>query len=226
MNNTERTHYRETLATVPAELKALPNWVCYRMEERAGQSKPTKVPYNPASGDHAKANDAATWTDYETCVAAVERGEYDGVGFEFAPPYVGVDLDHCRDVETGEIEEWASDLIAHLDSYTEASPSGSGVHIILKGSLPPGRRREGPIEMYDTARFFTVTGTHVAGTPVVVEERSVELQELHEALFPPEEAREPVPGPTPTESTTDLLSDAEIIAKASAAANGQNFKAL
>ena len=76
------------------------------------------------------------------------------------------------------------------------------------------------------ARFFTVTGAHVEGTPAVVEERSGELQELHAALFPPEEAREPVPGPTPTESTTDLLSDGEVIAKASAAANGQKFKAL
>src|ERR1019366_6728845 len=117
MNNTERKHYREKLVAVPAELKALPNWVCYRMEERAGQSKPTKVPYNPASGDHAKANDAATWTDYETCAAAVGRGEYDGIGFEFTPPHVGVDLDHCRDVGTLEIQDWAQDIIAHLDSY-------------------------------------------------------------------------------------------------------------
>jgi putative DNA primase/helicase len=80
--------------------------------------------------------------------------------------------------------------------------------------------------MYADARFFTVTGNHIGGTPPAVEERSNELQELHEALFPPEEAREPVPGPTPTESTTDLLSDAEVVAKASSAANGAKFKAL
>src|ERR1022692_973376 len=196
-----RSHYRERLVNVPNELKALSNWVCYRLEYRAGQSKPTKVPYSPNTGEKAKANDAATWTDYETCVAAVERGEFDGIGFEFSPPYIGVDLDRCRDAETGETREWAADVIAHLDSYTEASPSGSGVHIILKGALPPGRRREGPIEMYADARFFTVTGDHIAGPPRTVEPRSGELQELHAALFPPEEALEPVPGPTPTEST-------------------------
>ena len=143
MNKTERKSYREKLVDVPNEIKALPNWVCYRMEDRAGQSKPTKVPYNPTTGDHAKANDPLTWTDYEACVAAVEGGEYDGVGFEFGSGYVGIDLDHCREAETGEIEDWAQDVIAHLDSYTEISPSGTGVHIILKGSLPPGRRRDG-----------------------------------------------------------------------------------
>lgn len=153
----ERKNYREKLDNAPDELKALPNWVCYRMEERYGQPKPTKVPYNPITGDKAKANDATTWTDYETCVAAVERGEYDGVGFEFGNGYVGVDLDHCRDDETGKIEDWANEIIAHLHSYTEVSPSGTGVHIIIKGKLPSGGRRIGPIEMYDTARYFTVT---------------------------------------------------------------------
>ena len=195
MNKQERKHYRETLATVPAELKTLPNWVCYRLENRAGQSKPTKVPYTPNTGDHAKANDLSTWTDYETCVAAVGRGEYDGIGFEFGSGYVGIDLDRCRELETGQVQDWAQDIIAHLDSYTEASPSGTGVHIIVKGALPPGRRREGPIEMYDVARFFTVTGAHVEGTPGLVEERSGELQELHEALFPPEPASQAIPGP-------------------------------
>jgi primase-polymerase (primpol)-like protein len=185
------------------------------MEDRAGQSKPTKVPYSPSTGDKAKANDASTWTDYETCVAALERNVYDGIGFEFGSGYVGVDLDRCRDVETGEVQDWAQDIIAHLDSYTESSPSGTGVHIIVKGALPPGRRREGPIEMYADARFFTVTGAHVEGTPVVVEERSGELQELHAALFPPEEGPESRSAPRPPDGTINLLSDAEIIAKAS-----------
>jgi putative DNA primase/helicase len=146
----ERKNYREKLDNVPDELKALPNWVCYRMEERHGQPKPTKVPYSPMTGEKAKANDPSTWIDYETCVAAVERGEYDGIGFEFGSGYGGVGLDHCRDADTGQIEDWASDIVAHLDSYTEASPSGTGVHIICKGKLPPGGRRIGPVEMYDT----------------------------------------------------------------------------
>ena len=78
----ERTDYREKLDNIPDELKTLPNWVCYRMEERYGQPKPTKVPYSPSTGEKAKDNDAATWTDYETCVAAVERGEIEAVKLE------------------------------------------------------------------------------------------------------------------------------------------------
>jgi primase-polymerase (primpol)-like protein len=222
----ERKNYREKLDNVPDELKALPNWVCYRMEERYGQSKPTKVPYNPITDDKAKANDPSTWIDYETCVAAVVRGEYDGIGFEFGSGYVGIDLDHCRSVETGQVEDWASDIMAHLDSYTEASPSGSGVHVICKGALPPGNRRIGPVEMYDTARFFTVTGEHIPETVLTVGERSAELGELHEALFPVDvtvSRSESAPGPAPTPNP---VSDAEIIKKASAAANGDKFKKL
>ena len=222
----ERKNYREKLDNVPDELKALPNWVCYRMEERYGQSKPTKVPYNPITDDKAKANDPSTWIDYETCVAAVVRGEYDGIGFEFGSGYVGIDLDHCRSVETGQVEDWASDIMAHLDSYTEASPSGSGVHVICKGALPPGNRRIGPVEMYDTARFFTVTGEHIPETVLTVGERSAELGELHEALFPVDvtvSRSESAPGRAPTPNP---LSDAEIIKKASAATNGDKFKKL
>ncbi|MGD0581204.1 MAG: phage/plasmid primase, P4 family [Bryobacteraceae bacterium] len=232
MSTKERTsHQREiNLDNIPAELKALPNWVCYRIEERYGQSKPTKVPYDPRTGEHAKANDPATWTDYETCTAALQRGEYDGIGFEFGSGYVGIDLDHCRDPETGEIVEWASDVIAHMDSYSEASPSQTGAHIILRGTLPAGRRRMGPIEMYDQARYFTITGAHIDGTPGSVEERSVELKELHDALYKDDEATENAAEspslPNPEANTANDLSDAEIIERASKAANGAKFRDL
>jgi len=199
--------------SIPAELKLVPNWVCYRLERRLFRSKVTKVPYNPVTGAPAKANEPSTWTDYETCLAAIERGEYDGIGFEIAPPYVGSDLDNCRDPETGEVEEWALDVVAHLDSYTEISPSGTGIHVIGRGILPPGRRREGRFEMYDSVRFLTMTGNHVVGTPVTIEHRSDELAELHRAIFPPVEHEvRPFCEPRP-----NTLSDAEIIERASKA---------
>ncbi len=219
-----KENLRDQLASAPDELKQLPTWVCYRLEQRVGQEKPTKVPYDPRTGEKAKADDPTTWTDFETCLAAAERGAYDGIGFEFGNGFAGVDLDHCRNPETGELEPWAADVIAHLDSYTEASPSGTGVHIIIQGALPPGRRRIGPVEMYDSGRFFTVTGNHIDGTPSSVEERSEELRELHEALFPPETPAEPIAAAP--EDSTDALTDEEIIEKASQAANGEKFKKL
>ena len=73
MSKEERNSYSEfNFETIPHELKTQPNWVCYRMEPRIGQSKPTKIPYNPVASEKAKANEPGTWTDYETCVAAAE----------------------------------------------------------------------------------------------------------------------------------------------------------
>ncbi|MEQ1885188.1 MAG: phage/plasmid primase, P4 family [Bryobacteraceae bacterium] len=217
----ERNRYEN----IPDELKTKSNWVCYKVESRVGQTKPTKVPYNPITGDRAKANEPTTWTDYETCVAAAERGEYAGIGFEFAPPYFGVDLDHCRDAVTGELEQWAQEIITHLNSYTEASPSGTGIHVICKGTLPPGRRRKGPVEMYDSARFFTVTGDQAQDSPTSVEDRTTEITELHSAVFEIEaEASAPserCPTPSPIQ-----LGDDEIVSLASGAANGQRFARL
>jgi putative DNA primase/helicase len=225
MSKEERNSYSEfRFVTIPQELKTQPNWVCYRMESRFGQMKPTKIPYNPVTGEKAKANEPATWTDYETCVAAAERGEYAGIGFEFAPPYIGVDLDQCRNSETGEIDDWAAEIINHLNSYTEASPSGSGVHIIIRGTLPPGRRREGPVEMYDSARFFTMTGVQIPGTPNNIEERTREIADLHAAFFPAMEEGTSVP--TALMSTASSLPDHEVVEKASKAANGEKFRKL
>jgi putative DNA primase/helicase len=81
------------------------------------------------------------------------------VGFVFCSgdPYVGIDLDDCVDPETGQIELWALQIIEELDSYTEFSPSGKGVHIIVKGKIPSAVKRD-EIEMYDCKRFFTITG--------------------------------------------------------------------
>ena len=156
---------REVLAVVPDnvpdELKARPQWVVWRLEER--QSGPTKVLYSPRGGK-AKSTDLMTWGTFEEAYEAYGSGRYSGVGFVFcsADPYVGVDLDSCVDAQTGELELWAAEIVAELDSYAELSPSGTGVHVIARGALPGGRRRKGRVEMYDQGRFFTVTG-HVLG---------------------------------------------------------------
>lgn len=144
--------------TIPAELLDLPQWVTWRMELADG--KPTKVPYSPATGHKASTTDPGTWGSYEQAVwAAASRG-HAGVGFVFSAddPYVGVDLDHCRDPDTGAVEAWALEIVRRLDSYTEVSQSGTGLHIIVRGELPPRGRKKGPIEMYMSGRFFCMTG--------------------------------------------------------------------
>jgi len=116
-----------------------------------------------------------------------------GVGFVFSSddPYTGIDLDKCRNPETGQIEESAQGIIEQLDSYTEASQSGTGVHIIVRGWLPQGngaRRRTGGIEMYDAGRFFVMTGQVLDGR-LGITERQDQLQTFYRKVFDREETR-------------------------------------
>src|SRR5215207_6086067 len=93
------------------KMRDLKQWVCYRVEERDG--KPTKVPYSPLTSSKASSTDPGTWGSYAEAVTACESCGHDGIGFVFTKedPYCGVDLDRCRDPETGEIEPWAQKII-------------------------------------------------------------------------------------------------------------------
>jgi len=216
--NTSQT---DPLGNVPEALKARTAWVCWRYEERDG--KPTKVPKNPRTGRNAKSNDARTWSTFADAVAAAER--FDGLGIMFAEGLCGVDLDHCRDPKTGELEPWAAEVVAELDSYTEASPSGTGVHVLATGDLPEGRRRKGPVEVYGpgSPRYFTVTGEHLPGTPTTVNERTEALASVHARLIGTEAPQADAP-PRPTEPLD--LDDEELLVKARSARNGADFSRL
>jgi hypothetical protein len=167
------------LANFPAELRALPQWVTWKYETRG--DKQTKVPYNPSTHRRASSTDASTWSDYTTAVSVLSTRGYSGVGFMFAPPYVGIDLDRCRDLNTGVVEPWAAAIVNELNSYVEVSPSGTGLHSIINGSIPSGGNRRGRIEMYSGGRYFTVTGDHLAGTPLTIE--ASDLTTLHSRML-------------------------------------------
>ena len=156
---------------IPEQLTGRRQWVCWRLEERA--DGPTKVPYTPGTRYGAKSNDLMTWTTFEGALEAYEAQDptaYDGIGFVFcsADPFVGIDLDDCRDPESGEISSWAQKIISRVqEGYVEVSPSGTGVHIIVEGTVRDGRTRKevhlqgevaGRVEMYGRGKFFTMTG--------------------------------------------------------------------
>jgi putative DNA primase/helicase len=150
-----------SVENIPAQLTERPQWVCWRLEQRQG--KTTKVPYTPGTLRRASSTDLMTWRSFSEALAAYEAGEppYDGVGFVFcsADPLTGIDLDGCRDPESGEISPWADKIIADAsEGYVEVSPSGTGVHIIVEGRVRDGGIRRGAIEMYSRDRFFTITG--------------------------------------------------------------------
>jgi putative DNA primase/helicase len=149
---------------IPDEMKTYHAWVPWKRVR--ARDKWTKHPYDVRTGRKASSTDSRTWGSFEEVLKSYEAGGYDGIGFVFSTgdPYCGVDLDDAVEPETGEVAVWAKQLIEGLAGYTELSPSGTGIHIIVRGELPAGGNRKGPLEMYDKKRFFTVTG-HVLGGP-------------------------------------------------------------
>jgi AAA domain len=165
--------------SIPLELEALPHWLLWKFEDRDG--KATKVPYQ-ASGRKAKADDPATWATFEDASAAASR--FDGIGFVLTSEdeFCAIDLDAC--IINGVVSATAQRLVDNFQSYTEVSPSGRGLHIWIRGSLPAGGRRKGSVEIYDRLRYLTVTGQRLEGTPATIEARQGELALLQADLFP------------------------------------------
>lgn len=211
-------------------MRELEQWLCWRFERREG--KQTKVPISPHTGSRASSTDPATWASFSEAVQARKEHGYSGIGFVFSEndPYCGVDLDNCRDSETGQLEEWAHEIVEELASYTEISPSGRGVHIICRGDLPAGRNRKGSVEAYSSKRFFTVTGKRLEGTPEIVEDRTQELQNIARRVFG--EAQSNSPGGNGHALTgayrdsRSSLEDEELIRRASEAKDGGKFREL
>jgi putative DNA primase/helicase len=147
---------------ISEQLTKRPQWVCWCLEEREG--KPTKIPYVPRTNRRASSTDLMTWGTFSEACAAYEAGKplaYDGIGFVFssADPFVGIDLDDCRDPNSGGISSWVQEIIDLVqEGYAEISPSGNGIHIIVEGILRAGGMRKGKVEMYSRERFFTITG--------------------------------------------------------------------
>lgn len=201
---------------IPTSMRALDQWICWRIDTRNG--KETKIPVSPHDGEFASVDDPSTWAELGVAVEAADRDDVDGLGFVFTDDdtIAGVDLDDMRTPETGELSDRARDIISTLDSYTEVSPSGTGVHVLVQGFIPEGRSRHAGVELYDDGRFFTVTGDHLDETPPEIKVRHTELGAVH-AEYVAEQAdsdgagTEPEqPSETPPSPDTDLTVD-EII---------------
>jgi len=227
---------RVQVELIPAELREWHQWVCWRWEKRKdknGNDTWTKPPMQP-NGEYANSTNPETWTSFDNALAALQAGRgLAGIGFVFADdPYSGIDIDDCRNSQNGIIQPWARLIIERLNSYTEISPSGTGVKTWIRAKLSAGGRHRnrrayegGEIEIYSRGRYFTVTSQHLTGTPNTIESRQRELDQLHEELFPvsvpPGNGR-----PHPNGSRPDSLSDRELIDKAKGAANGAKFTSL
>lgn len=211
---------------IPEELKELNQWCCFKFQQRG--EKLTKIPIDAKTGKAGKSNEEDTWADFDTALEAIEKYNLDGLGFYFKEPYFGIDIDDVQ----GEIHRFLTDqhednivseFIEMMCSYAEVSPSGKGIHIIVKGDLPKGGRRKGKVEMYDTGRFFTMTGNHIGGYLHIADDSDHgKINYLHSKYIAKSEVSE--------KHTTELkgsgsdLSEEEIIRIASNSKNGMRFK--
>ena len=217
---------------IPLEMKKAPQWVA-----RVG-----KVPINPHNLRGASANKKNTWGTFEQAYnsigkqagspESVKGKKCDGIGFELCPPFCGIDIDHCFNPSTGELTKEAADIINVIDSYTEFSPSGTGIHIICKIDKPLDlTRKKGKLddvqalEIYENNRYFTVTG-NVFGEPKPIKIQTSAVLRVHKAYLcdtnEPTNHAESVCKPLQPLNFTDE----EIIRTALKSRNGAEFNAL
>lgn len=169
-----------SFAAIPNELRILPNWVCWRLEQQSN-GKPTKRPYQ-INGQLANVSDPKTFNTFDACFNCLALGSYSGLGFVFTnTPYSGIDLDDAALLADGTPNpNYQLDFDRQLkvyrefDSYSERSPSGKGCHIIVNGKVPEGKRLSF-IELYPSGRFFTMTGDVVNDKPIANQQEMLTL---------------------------------------------------
>lgn len=201
------------LLNIPEELRNIPNWLVWKFEN-LDQPKPTKVPYDAKNGKLASVSRSETWSTFEQAVAAVPYCS--GIGFVLTSDiaYTCIDLDYTEDFELQTKQRLIEEA---FNSYSEISPSGKGLHIWVKGTVPSGRRR-GPIEVYSTGRYMTMTGQTYRNNAI---QAKPEL--LHQLWAEMETSSVTI------DTTTDkdqLQDDGEIYEVAANAVNGEKFAAL
>lgn len=166
---------------IPERLKDFTQWVGWEQqihENKDGTKRWTKVPTDIEGSGFASSTGPETWTDFETAMDTVSssRTSEDGIGFVVTDddPIIGIDIDDCRDPETGRFQKEVAELLSEVDTYAEVSPSGTGIRILVEGkSAYPGSCNadlpgEAHIEMYVTGRYLTVTGHHIESTPTEI----------------------------------------------------------
>jgi P4 family phage/plasmid primase-like protien len=206
-------------------------WVPPEGRRKAKWDKP---PIDPATGFDIDATDPANWMTFdEARRAAREYGHADGIGIAMGSRkkgtqtgLVGVDPDDCIDAE-GNIDSDVARIVESLDSYTERTPSGHGLRVLLLGEKPGPRCKntKRDIEIYDSDRYFTLTGRHLEGTPTNIRRNDEALKALYDELFPPGGQDRQASGNGQAAPLFDA-SDDELLRRARDARNGDKFAAL
>lgn len=163
------------LQRLPQAMRALPQWLVWRLEQAGGEKKPRKVPYYTSGarrkGEQGSERDRQRLVTFDAAVQALERGgDWSGIGFAFlrGDGLIGIDIDGAIDAETGEVSSRCQAIVAACASYTERSPSGTGVHIIVQGQTDTFKNNAVGLEVFCGRQYFTCTGQHWGGAPLEV----------------------------------------------------------
>jgi len=156
---------RPEMCVAIKELASLKQWVAHGKDKRPISAK------NGIYTSHSL-KDKDDWVTFEEACAEVENPEnkktytpeYTGVGFVTTEhdPYILIDIDHC--IVDGEINDEILEIVKAFNSYTDISPSGTGIHIAIKATMEgPGRKDKDKktgigYEAYPALRYFTWTG--------------------------------------------------------------------
>ena len=151
---------------IPESLTSIPRWLLWRYIKKTkpnGETVWAKVPFQ-GNGVPASTTNPATWCSFEDAIDAWMIGDFDGIGMVLGADVQGIDLDDCRDPDTGELNELATEVLEKVEGYAEVSPSGTGIKLFAKTNLDGSRtKKEMGVELYREGRYFTVTGQVMGG---------------------------------------------------------------
>lgn len=222
---------------IPIEIQDRRQWVCWKYD---GDEKP---PINAQDGGRAKSSESSTWTYFGEAYDFYRAHEdIDGAGYvpTDQDPFLVIDLDGCRDPETEQIEDWAKEIVDTFASYTEVSPSWTGLHIWVKGSKPGPKNRSDGVEMYESGQYITVTGQPLDDTPDTIKERQSAIESVYDEHLADTEDSDSTQQSAATghvsKSKSDVdpnisgpgnsLGDGEVLRRAKEAQNGDYFTEL
>ena len=177
-----------TYDNIPEELRNLKQWGLFHLKYVPERHKNTKIPLNAYDGTLGKSNDPTTWSEFDIALRALDKYDNaDGLAFYFANGYVGLDIDNIgsdlQDFFAG-APETSVETFRKLTkkTYMEVSQSGKGIHAIFKGKIPGKHRRKGNYEMYESGRFFALTGNTIGSNEIQSLDKS-SMKKLYEFLF-------------------------------------------
>lgn len=196
---------------IPQALKEQKRWAPWRAVWNPKRKKYDKIPHRADRPDYGLSTAKPDqWFDYQVAMAAYTSNpqRFNGIGYVMTGQelFSGVDLDNC--VVDGVPASWAAEVVEQLASYTEISPSGNGLRIMLQGHVTDDwTNHEIGIEVYggNEARFLTVTGEHLAGTPLEVRTAPADALQVLEARYAKERRKAEVIDLNMPEVIDDLL---------------------